>query len=398
MESLGRYSALAGRVGYFSIANDEIELVANPSDANLTATVTPNDLTLDFRLSGRDAYRQGQQASHRNEATWVATTAMRWLWGLQVQHLNPHDYGLELTPIPWIIAHDGRPLDADSLPLGQDPGWLKEEVSPVAWTAPDVTPNNPLTPILQPRVSEAHNDVEWIVLQAAVDANDADSDGVVTFAWDDEEGMKHAAELLCTNNIDNINALRALSQPEQWNAYRKQENVRSEITRIYNSIAERDQRTPDSLGAQVADRCWGPSRLRRRHGYPPAPRGISLIPPNPADAPYAPQPQGRRIAAEWDNTGYPCVESHDTHTMTELAAACRDVDPQLTLMRARGPYAGYRPSTRVYLTRTPRLLAELFKLLDPHLLVDSRVERAAEGNFDRAEVEMWVNDAWERVP
>jgi hypothetical protein len=410
METLERYSALAGRVGYFSIVDDEIELVTNPSEANCTVTVTPNDLTLDVRLSARDAYQQEQWAS----AEEVVTTAMQWLWGLQVLHLNPHDYGLELAQIPWNIEGSFK---GDLLPVGQESGWLKGETLPVAWIAPGADLDNPLTPILQPRVNATHDDVEWMVLQAAVDADWADleegSDGVMTFAWDDAEGMKVAAELLCTSEINEINALRALSDDGQWDRYRqqgeargKQGEARKEIARIYDLLAERSQRTPESLSKKVSQEWYYPNARR----YDPAkPLGVALIPPKPTnvsrdDYVYTRHTK-RRIAAVWDHSSWPRpdVSSDDTDMMADLAATCRSVDPQLTLVRARAKK--WRPGDdRVYLTRAPRLLADLFKVVDPYELkhqtyalahrLDDAIQKGTGGDVT---VEMWVDGAWKPV-
>ncbi len=377
MRGSERYSALAGRVGYFSL-RDGIHLVTDQRDAQLVVTVTPDDIELNLHLTGSGVRSMPQ--SERVGVMQCATVAERWLWGLQVEHLDPHNYGLELVSIPWIIPHDGRPLDADSLPRGQNPGWLGREEAPVAWIAPNADPRNPLTPILQPRINRDYPDVEWVVVQAAVDAGDADSDGVLAFAWDSESGMQQATEFMLNSDIDSVNALRALSQPAQWNSYRERDSLRHEVTRIYNSISARTQRTPESLGAQVAYRV---NRL--------APRGVRLVPPVVADTPQAVTSRGRHIAMEWDLG----VQASDNDTMQDLAAACAAVDSTLTLVRVSTHSTWERE--RVYLTRTPRLFAELHRVVDPHLLNFGGFDRAARIAPATDGVDVWANGVWERI-
>jgi hypothetical protein len=378
---MGRYDALAGQVGHF-VLSPEPEFLPEESDfhaAELVATVTASDVDLDIRLPGRDTYLN--PANEKISISRYSTIAMRWLWGLQVQYLDPKAYGLTLQRIPWVLRHDGRPLDADSLPRGQDPHWLRPAQEAVAWMSADADPEDPLTPMMQPRVSRVNVDVEWVVLQVSVDANDAQSDGVMAFAWDDAEGMAAAAQLLLTSGIEEVNALRALAAPEQWVAYRQRAAAYREVERVYEALRPRAKRTLVSANERVA----------RRLGCAP-PYGVCLKAPTLSESSANSTRVGRYIAAEW--RGSKRILTFDRESMQRFAEVCRDVDPQLAIVRVSEPGA----HERVYTTRTPELFAQLRAAIQVSALALGGLAYALRERSGAFQMDIWAGaDGWKSI-
>jgi len=241
---------------YYRCGSYPSEFSYSPENAKVTARIHA-DGSVDLTIAGT----LDDLASSIGHLTVerITEAVQRYVVVKKTLALNPADTGLVLAEIRVDLRFETGYITRYGNLNSIDQGWLTSSAAEKCsgWVAADADLDDPLCPILLPRATDAH-EVDWVVIQPGIDKEfNENTEGLLSFPWDDEDGMAAAAQTLLTASIEEVSAMRALSNFEAMRAYRGKADAVAHRRALYAAFHNSRHRTPQTLLAP----------LRTVHGY-----------------------------------------------------------------------------------------------------------------------------------